>query len=149
MSPSRASFPAVRRNRSDRGYAAIVTTPPDEPAGYTEIRALPSPVRVRLAPSKNPLETAGFSFLTVCGQGAQPARVQGLCPVERQESSDLDEGAARRPVVTGHIPNEELPDDQGLRPVVRGWASAAARESRTGHSTPNPNIPYATATRLD
>jgi hypothetical protein len=39
--PSRASFRAVRRNRSDRGYAAIVTTPPDEPVGYTEIRALP------------------------------------------------------------------------------------------------------------
>ncbi|MGH3104184.1 MAG: hypothetical protein ACRDN6_08840, partial [Gaiellaceae bacterium] len=36
-----ASFRAARRNRSDHGYAAIVTTPPDEPVGYTEIRALP------------------------------------------------------------------------------------------------------------
>jgi len=39
--PSWASFRAVRRNRSDRGDAAIVTTPPDEPVRYTEIRALP------------------------------------------------------------------------------------------------------------
>jgi len=36
-----ASFRAVRRNRSDPGYAGIVTTPPDEPVRYTEIRALP------------------------------------------------------------------------------------------------------------
>src|SRR5712691_790933 len=28
-------------NRSDPGYAGIVTTPPDEPVRYTEIRALP------------------------------------------------------------------------------------------------------------
>src|SRR6266487_3473286 len=39
--PSRASFRAARRNRSDRGYAAIVPTPSDEPVRYTEIRALP------------------------------------------------------------------------------------------------------------
>jgi len=37
----RCSFRAVRRNRSDRGYAAIVPTPPDEPVRYTETRALP------------------------------------------------------------------------------------------------------------
>ena len=36
-----ASFRAVRRNRSDHGYAAIVTTPSDEPVRYTETRALP------------------------------------------------------------------------------------------------------------
>src|SRR6266511_3812634 len=41
MSPIRASFRAARRNRSDRGYAAIVPTPSDEPVRYTEIRALP------------------------------------------------------------------------------------------------------------
>src|SRR2546421_13108135 len=35
------SFRAARRDRSSRGYAAIVTTPPDEPVRYTEIRALP------------------------------------------------------------------------------------------------------------
>src|SRR6266516_4786377 len=35
------SFRAARRNRSDRGYAAIVPTPSDEPVRYTEIRALP------------------------------------------------------------------------------------------------------------
>jgi putative transposase len=35
-------------NRSDRGYAAIVTTPADEPVRYTEIRALP---RHRLPPA--------------------------------------------------------------------------------------------------
>ena len=40
--PSWASFRAARRNRSDRGYAAIVTTPSDEPVRYTEIRALPT-----------------------------------------------------------------------------------------------------------
>src|SRR6266511_3451173 len=37
----RCSFRAARRNRSDRGYAAIVPTPSDEPVRYTEIRALP------------------------------------------------------------------------------------------------------------
>ena len=37
------SFRAARRNRSARGYAAIVPTPSDEPVRYTEIRALPPP----------------------------------------------------------------------------------------------------------
>jgi hypothetical protein len=37
----RVSFQPARRNRSSRGYAAIVTTPPDEPVRYTETRALP------------------------------------------------------------------------------------------------------------
>src|SRR5712691_9857424 len=39
--PIICSFRAVRRNRSDRGYAAIVPTPSDEPVRYTETRALP------------------------------------------------------------------------------------------------------------
>src|SRR6266545_3292047 len=37
----RCSFRAARRNRSDRGYAAIVPTPSDEPVRYTGTRALP------------------------------------------------------------------------------------------------------------
>ena len=47
-----ASFRAARRNRSERGYAAIVTTPPDEPVGYTEIRALPPRFLIRDRDSK-------------------------------------------------------------------------------------------------
>src|SRR5436190_767636 len=41
MSPIRASFRTTRPGRSARGYAASLTTRPDRPVGYTEIRALP------------------------------------------------------------------------------------------------------------
>src|SRR6266542_4222101 len=41
MSPIMGLLPGRPAESLHRGYAAIVTTPPDEPVGYTEIRALP------------------------------------------------------------------------------------------------------------
>jgi hypothetical protein len=40
-------FPARPAESRRLGYAEIVTTPPDEPVRYTEIRALPSMIAFR------------------------------------------------------------------------------------------------------
>jgi transposase-like protein len=69
--PIRASFRAARPARSARGYAASLTTEPDRPVRYTEIRALPS----------RPLDGAPYPYLTLdalvvkCREGGRTVNV--------------------------------------------------------------------------
>src|SRR6266511_4473503 len=109
MSPIMGLLPAARRNRSDRGYAAIVPTPSDEPVRYTEIRALPQKLRTcqrtQLAPQRlgcrdqqiaQLAEAGSFRVHSALASGHQRAQRLAFAAGARLGRPRLREHAPRR-----------------------------------------------------
>jgi hypothetical protein len=96
-----ASFRAARRNRSDHGYAAIVTIPSDEPVRYTETRALPCGLR----PIGRHTEQARLAL--VAASESRPPR--------RPPLSDPDATVQLEPIARSQLTIKRRPVDAPVR----------------------------------